>query len=471
MSSVYVHINKLNGKKYFGRTDVNAITRWGNQGIGYKGQKFYTEGIEKYGWNNFIHKVLIDDITPAQSIALETFLILEYDSINQGYNEIFTYCTDSTLKEITSLGKNLKNIIDNLNEDKENNILGEESLDTLINVGYTTKNTGMTLRVIQDLWKNNKIFTELDIQRGLVWTEEQQQELWDTLLYGERIPEVHARLEPNGNYSMMDGKQRISYCMLILDNKISCKVSTLRDEKHRRWCINRGIKALNFSDFPEAIQEKILLNIINFALYENMSDEDMASLFKKLNFGTKLNNFQKIISQNFIFRKNILLPIIIQNEFLQHFFTDSKNEKNEDEFFVLKTLYLFCIENEQYDNIGLKQEDTQKLINFIEQSPRKMIAIQQLSQLFIIFQQLNITPKDFERENKRTRDNKKRINDSIRPFIFLIFNNNLDKKEYFKEFLNQAIFNDTTAADRMTAPTVLKFYHMVNDEFNKIINI
>ena len=470
MASVYVHINKLNGKKYFGRTDVNAITRWGNKGIGYKGQKFYKEGIEQFGWDNFYHKILVDDITSAQSIALETFLILEYDSINQGYNEIFTYCTDSTLKEIASLGKNLKNIIDNLKEETDGSVLGEESLDTLTNVGYTTRNTGMTLRVIQDLWKNGKIFTELDIQRGLVWTEEQQQELWDTLLYGERIPEVHARLEPNGNYSMMDGKQRISYCMLILDNKIPCKISTLRNEKHRRWCINKGIKALNFSDFPESVQEKILLNIINFALYENMSDEDMASLFKKLNFGTKLNNYQKTISQNFIFRKNILLPIIIQNDFLQNLFSDSKNEKNEDEFFVLKTLYLFCIENEQYNNIGLKQEDTQKLINYIEQSPRKMIAIQQLSQLFIIFQQLNITPKDFERENKRTKDNRKRINDSIRPFIFLIFNNNLDKKDNFKNFLKQAIFNDTTPADRMTAPTVLKFYHMVKDEFNRVIN-
>ena len=466
MAIVYVHVNKFNDKKYFGRSDNSALGRWGNQGIGYKGQKFYSEGIDKYGWDNFIHKILIDDITTAQSIALETFLINEYNTINNGYNETSSFCSEKALKEIQPLGLNLKKIIDNLTNN--NNILAEESLETIQKVNYNYRNTTYPLRVIKDLWDNNQIFTELDIQRGLVWNEKQQQELWDTLLYGARIPEVHARVENDNSYSLMDGKQRITNCIYIISDKIPLKKSTLRNEKHQRFLTNHNLSSILFSQLPKNLQDRILSNNINFAEYFNMSDEEMADFFKKLNNGTSLSEFQKTISQNFIFRKNILLPIIIQNSFLQDFFTDKKREKNQDELFVLKTLYLFCLKNIEMETIKLKPENAQYMIDYIQQS-NTIIAIQQLTQLLTIFNEINIIPQDFERENKKGRGIGKRINDSLRPFIFLVFKNNLDKKYLFKDFLKVANLN-TTADDRMTPETALKYYHMVLSEFNRLIS-
>lgn len=466
MAIVYVHVNKFNNKKYFGRSDNSATSRWGNQGVGYRGQKFYIEGIEKFGWNNFIHKELINNITTAQSIALETFLIDEYNTINDGYNETKTYCSEQVLEEIKPLGLNLKNIIDNLSDE---NILDEESLETIPKVNYTYSNTSLNLRVIKDLWDNNKIYTELDIQRGLVWSGKQQQELWDTLLYGARIPEVHARVESDNSYSLMDGKQRITNCMLILKDKIPCEKKTFRNEKHQRYLTNHRMTSITFSQLPHNLQERILSNTINFAQYFNMSDEEMADFFKKLNNGTSLSEFQKIISQNFIFRKNVILPIIIQNDFLHNFFNETKIEKNQDELFVLKVLYLFCIKDIENERLDFKPEDAQKMINYI-QTHDMILSIQQLSQLFTLFKQLDITPQDFEREHVKAKGPGHRINDSLRPFIFLVFNQNLDKKEYFKKFIKTAIFNGTSAADRMTPTTALKFYHMVLDEFKQITN-
>lgn len=62
MYYVYMHTNKINGKKYCGITN-NIEERWRNNGIAYKpyGRKNsrpFWNAIEKYGWDNFEHEVL-----------------------------------------------------------------------------------------------------------------------------------------------------------------------------------------------------------------------------------------------------------------------------------------------------------------------------------------------------------------------------------------------------------------------------
>jgi hypothetical protein len=85
---VYLHTNKINGKKYFGITCLKPEKRW-NSGKGYstKQPRLYS-AIKKYGWNNFAHEVLFDGLTKDQAIELEIKLIKEYNTTNVafGYN-------------------------------------------------------------------------------------------------------------------------------------------------------------------------------------------------------------------------------------------------------------------------------------------------------------------------------------------------------------------------------------------------
>ena len=63
---VYCHTNKTNGKKYFGITSKNPEDRWKN-GNGYCNQIVFWNAIQKYGWDNFKHEIIVDNITEKEA--------------------------------------------------------------------------------------------------------------------------------------------------------------------------------------------------------------------------------------------------------------------------------------------------------------------------------------------------------------------------------------------------------------------
>lgn len=84
---VYVHTNKINGKKYVGITSQKPNRRWGCNGDGYKSQMFY-KAIQKYGWDNFDHEILYTDLDKNTAGAIEMDLIERYKTNvpEYGYN-------------------------------------------------------------------------------------------------------------------------------------------------------------------------------------------------------------------------------------------------------------------------------------------------------------------------------------------------------------------------------------------------
>lgn len=84
---VYMHINKINNKKYIGITCQNPIKRWG-KGKGYPKNKHFSGAINKYGWDNFEHLILFDGLSLEEANEKEIELIEKYDTTNhdKGYN-------------------------------------------------------------------------------------------------------------------------------------------------------------------------------------------------------------------------------------------------------------------------------------------------------------------------------------------------------------------------------------------------
>lgn len=86
---VYVHVNKINGKIYIGQTCNSLSVRAGRKsGIGYKHSTHFYNAIQKYGWDNFEHIILIDGLSLEMANIIEEELIKKYNSMDRkiGYN-------------------------------------------------------------------------------------------------------------------------------------------------------------------------------------------------------------------------------------------------------------------------------------------------------------------------------------------------------------------------------------------------
>ena len=89
--TVYVHINKTNGKRYYGQTKRKVAYRWDN-GNGYKrSQPAFYNAIQKYGWNGFEHLIVKDHLTLEEANRLETELIEKHQTLSHehGYNILY----------------------------------------------------------------------------------------------------------------------------------------------------------------------------------------------------------------------------------------------------------------------------------------------------------------------------------------------------------------------------------------------
>lgn len=84
---VYKHTTPAN-KVYIGITGRNPLLRWRN-GTGYPSNKYFTNAINKYGWDNIKHEILFSNLTKKEACKKEIELIQQYKSTNRkfGYNQ------------------------------------------------------------------------------------------------------------------------------------------------------------------------------------------------------------------------------------------------------------------------------------------------------------------------------------------------------------------------------------------------
>lgn len=84
---VYMHKNKVNGKRYIGVTSTKPEDRWKN-GWGYYKQLIFWRAICKYGFDGFDHIIVQEQMSEQEAKQLEIDLIAKYRTTNRryGYN-------------------------------------------------------------------------------------------------------------------------------------------------------------------------------------------------------------------------------------------------------------------------------------------------------------------------------------------------------------------------------------------------
>lgn len=97
--TVYMHTNKINGKRYIGITCNKPEDRWGAAGAGYLrkhpngkySQPLFAHAILKYGWESFETTILFEGLSEVEAKSKEVELIAFYHTCSKdpacwGYN-------------------------------------------------------------------------------------------------------------------------------------------------------------------------------------------------------------------------------------------------------------------------------------------------------------------------------------------------------------------------------------------------
>lgn len=86
---VYIHTCKINNKKYVGVTCQKPSARWKNGG-GYKRHHLFYEDIIKYGWQNFNHQIIAQNLNKDQAFQMQIMLIEQMNTTDERYGYNFS---------------------------------------------------------------------------------------------------------------------------------------------------------------------------------------------------------------------------------------------------------------------------------------------------------------------------------------------------------------------------------------------
>lgn len=85
---IYYHQNKVNGKVYVGQTNRSLMDRFGQDGKKYSNNLEFWSDIKTFGWDNFDHLILLDNLNKEEADYYEDFFIKLFNSTESefGYN-------------------------------------------------------------------------------------------------------------------------------------------------------------------------------------------------------------------------------------------------------------------------------------------------------------------------------------------------------------------------------------------------
>ena len=156
---IYMHKLKKDNRLYIGITCQEPKKRWQN-GLGYKHSSYFRNAIKKYGWNNFEHIILYNNLTREEAQSKEIELIKKYKSNIKGYG--FNINEGGFAPTIT---EEQKRKISNTEKGK---IVSEETIEKIKKSKRERMNTiGLTEK--QKEWYKRKIKPIICIETNVIY--------------------------------------------------------------------------------------------------------------------------------------------------------------------------------------------------------------------------------------------------------------------------------------------------------------
>jgi hypothetical protein len=137
--------------------------------------------------------------------------------------------------------------------------------------------------------KKGTVNFDFAIQRHPCWDRERKSLLIHSLIYGYAIPSMYAKKCENG-YDMLDGRQRCETISEYVRDKFPLSKNTKPvhiDEN------DFNIAGLRFSNLPDSVKNEINAYPIEIECYDEITDDEIAEFFYRLNNGKPLSLFEQ----------------------------------------------------------------------------------------------------------------------------------------------------------------------------------
>lgn len=187
--------------------------------------------------------------------------------------------------------------------------------------------------------KKEKISFDYPIQRkGGQWDLLQKSELIHSIADDFPIPPFYS-VPQEGVYMIMDGKQRLTTIRDFVNNEYALHKDTpALDSTNYDEVIELAGKT--YDELPEDVQFEILTRSLNLYKIEDASDEDIETMFYRLNNGTPLSKQQKAKAKIGIEWAEEIKFLTEHSVMQKAQFTEAQLRKADDETAIFQTMML-----------------------------------------------------------------------------------------------------------------------------------
>ena len=200
------------------------------------------------------------------------------------------------------------------------------------------KTVQLTAAQLTKKMENGKATFDNAVQRTLVWTKEQSSLLIHSLIINNPVPPFYATKTPDGVYDFLDGKQRSNAIYLFLNDgyELTDIPPVLYDDG-----TELDINGFLFSNLPEDIQEAIKGYSLSIVGLDDLTEEQEADIFYRLNNGKALSKIEQMRAICPSIKK---VQDIAQHPIFELATTEKSRQRYVDEDLVIKSLAMLHME-------------------------------------------------------------------------------------------------------------------------------
>lgn len=225
----------------------------------------------------------------------------------------------------------------------------------------TRANINWSAKQVAKMFKNGSFRFDNIIQRSYVWENKRKSDLIHSMIEGYPIPPFYARRVDGKVYDFLDGKQRISAIAGFINGEYALEGMpdfTYEDDNGNEVIDN--FDGMTFDCLPEEVQDVIKDYSLTIYYYEDITDQQIREMFRKLNNGKPLSAKEKNIASMIDIRN---ITDIGKHEVWKKIFTQKAIEARKQLPVIMKA---WAMLNEDINKVSFDSKTFNSLVSETE---------------------------------------------------------------------------------------------------------